>query len=217
MDDRRRPTRSAADFLPARRTRASLLQAAAGCQGCDLYRNAVQTVFGDGEIGAALFFIGEQPGDSEDRLGHPFVGPAGRLLNEALAAAGLAREGVYVTNAVKHFKWQPRGKRRMHKAPDELEIRACAPWLVEELALVRPRVVVCLGVTAARAAFGKPVRLKDLRGSFSESALFPVTFVTTHPAAIVRLIDTDDRHRERDRFVVDLKALGAWLTAHPEA
>lgn len=217
MDDRRRPPlRSATDFLPARRTRASLLKAAAGCQGCDLYRNATQTVFGEGAIGAALFFIGEQPGDSEDRLGHPFVGPAGRLLNEALAAAGLSREDIYVTNAVKHFKWQPRGKRRMHKAPDEGEIRACAPWLVEELALVRPRVVVCLGATAARAAFGKPVRLKDLRGTFSPSALFPVTFVTTHPAAILRLTDADDRRRERERFVADLEALRVWLSAHAD-
>lgn len=216
MNDRSRSLpRSAADFLPQRRTRENLLKAAAGCQGCDLYRNATQTVFGEGEAGAALFFIGEQPGDSEDRLGHPFVGPAGRLLNEALSAAGLAREGIYLTNAVKHFKWQPRGKRRMHKAPDEIEIRACTPWLVEELALVRPRIVVCLGVTAARAAFGRSVRLKDLRGSFSASALFPVTFVTIHPAAILRLIEADDRHRERRRFVADLERLGAWLVTHP--
>ncbi len=215
MDDRSRHTsRSAADFLPARRTRASLLKAAASCQGCDLYRNATQTVFGEGEIGAALFFIGEQPGDSEDRVGHPFIGPAGRLLNEALAATGLAREGAYVTNAVKHFKWQPHGKRRMHKAPDEIEIRACTPWLVEELALVRPRVVVCLGVTAARAAFGRPVRLKDLRGTFSASTLFPVTFVTIHPSAILRVVDADDRHRERKRFVADLGRLRAWLADH---
>jgi DNA polymerase len=215
MDEARKPVRSAVDFLPAQRTQASLRKAAAGCHGCDLYRNATQTVFGEGEIGAALFFIGEQPGDSEDRMGHPFIGPAGRLLNEALAAAGLARQGVYVTNAVKHFKWQPRGKRRMHKAPDEVEIRACAPWLVEEIALVRPRVVVCLGVTAARAAFGRPVRLKDLRGSFRASTLFPVTFVTTHPAAILRLIDSDARLRERARLVADLESVGAWLTAHP--
>jgi DNA polymerase len=179
-----------------------------------LYRNATQTVFGEGVSGAALFFVGEQPGDSEDRLGHPFVGPAGRLLNETLATAGLAREGVYVTNAVKHFKWQPRGKRRMHKNPEEREIRACAPWLIEEIALVRPRVVMCLGVTAARAVFGKPVRLKDLRGIFSKSALFPVTFVTIHPAAILRLIDADDRRRKRGGFVADLEMLRAWLSAH---
>lgn len=215
MNDRSREApRSAAEYVPARRTRASLLKAAAVCQGCDLYRNATQTVFGEGEIGAALFFIGEQPGDSEDRVGHPFVGPAGRLLNESLAATGLARGGAYVTNAVKHFKWQPRGKRRMHKAPDEVEIRACAPWLVEELALVRPRVVVCLGVTAARAAFGGPVRIKDLRGTFTASALFPVTFVTVHPAAILRVVDAVARHRERDRFLADLERLRAWLAAH---
>ena len=203
--------RSATPFLPATHTLAALRTAAARCQGCELYRRATQTVFGEGDPGARAVFIGEQPGDLEDRLGHPFVGPAGRLLDRALAATGLAREQVYVTNAVKHFKWEPRGKRRLHKRPDDGEIRACHPWLHEEIALIRPAVVVCLGVTAAHAAFGRAVRLKDYRGHFIATPLAEATFVTLHPSAILRLPPNADREVAFDEFAADLARVAARL------
>src|SRR5918992_6236653 len=162
-------TTSAADFLPEHRSLNSLREAASTCQGCALYQDATQTVFGEGRSNAKVVFIGEQPGDEEDRSGRPFVGPAGRLLNRALVEAGIDRTAVYITNAVKHFKWEPRGRRRIHKKPQDREIKACKPWLVNEIELIRPQVVVCLGVTAATAAFGKAVRLKDYRGHFFQS------------------------------------------------
>jgi uracil-DNA glycosylase len=203
----KRVARSAADFLPPRSTLPALRAAAAGCTGCDLYRNATQTVFGEGPAPARFVFVGEQPGDQEDRSGHPFVGPAGRLLERALTEAGIPRETVYITNAVKHFKWIPRGKRRLHQRPSEGEIDACNPWLRAEVRVVKPEVLVCLGVTAARAAFGRPVRLKDYRGKFTVTALAERTFVTLHPSAILRLRDPD-RTREYVMFVADLKRLG---------
>lgn len=206
-----KPQRSAADFLPKHRTLASLERAAAGCQGCDLYQNATQTVFGEGDDSADLVLVGEQPGDQEDRLGHPFIGPAGRILDRALADAGIGRARAYVTNAVKHFKWIRRGKLRLHKRPEDREIEACYPWLMAEVALLRPRVVVCLGVTAARAAFGRTVRLKDYRGSFVPTRLSPATFVTIHPSAILRLPEHEQRQQEYRRFVDDLRRVGARL------
>lgn len=199
-----RVTRSAAQFLPGRLSLGSLRAAAATCTGCDLYRNATQTVFGEGRSDATVALVGEQPGDQEDRSGHPFVGPAGRLLDRALIDAGIPREAVYITNAVKHFKWTPRGKRRLHQRPREGEIDACNPWLAAELRVIEPRVLVCLGATAARAAFGRTVRLRDYRGKLTATPLAPRTFVTTHPSAILRLRDPE-RAREYRLFVADLK------------
>jgi uracil-DNA glycosylase len=208
--DRRPATRrSAAEFLPERLSLASLRRAAAVCTGCDLYRRATQTVFGEGPRQARFVLIGEQPGDQEDRSGHPFVGPAGRLLDRALAQAGIPRQTTYVTNAVKHFSWTERGKRRLHKRPREGEIDACNPWLVAELRLIRPRVVVCMGATAARAVFQRNVRLADYRGKFTASP-FGMAFVTIHPSAILRL-GAPDRAREYDRFVADLVRLREYL------
>lgn len=207
----KRSANSAAEFLPPRLDLDSLREAITRCRGCDLYRNATQPVFGEGPGSARIIFVGEQPGDQEDRRGYPFVGPAGRLLDAALEEAGIAREAVYVTNAVKHFKWTARGKRRLHQRPREGEIDACVPWLRAEVRVVEPRVVVCLGATAARAAFGHVVRLRDYRGQLVASALAPRTFVTVHPAAILRLRDSA-REREYAGFVADLKQL-ATLTA----
>lgn len=191
------PAPSAADFLPARLSLSALRQAAAGCTGCALYRDATQTVFGEGPRQAHVLLIGEQPGDKEDLEGKPFVGPAGALLTRAVEAAGIARNDVYITNAVKHFKWEPRGKRRIHKKPQQAEVRACRPWLEAEVRVVQPAVVVCMGVTAASAAFGHAVRLKNLRGRFSPTPLASQTFVTVHPSAILRIADDGQR---RDAF-----------------
>jgi uracil-DNA glycosylase len=203
--------RSAADFLPPRLTLSALSAAAANCKGCDLYKRATQTVFGEGPRRASIIFVGEQPGDQEDRQGQPFVGPAGKLLATALTDVGIARDAVYITNAVKHFKWIARGKRRLHQRPREGEIDACRPWLEAELQVLKPRVLVCLGATAARSAFGRVVRLGDYRGQFHASALAPATFVTWHPSAILR-----EREPRRSRiyaaFVADLSLLRPYLS-----
>lgn len=208
--------RSAADFLPEKIDLASLRAAAANCRGCDLYRNATQTVFGEGLRRARIAFVGEQPGDQEDLAGQPFVGPAGQLLDKALADAGIERTDVYVTNAVKHFKWEPRGKRRIHKKPQEREIRACQPWLNAELELIRPEVVVCLGVTAARAVFGKTVRLKDYSSRFTATPLAAATFVTKHPSALLRLREKEDRQRQYQRLVSELQLIKSRLGQDPK-
>ncbi len=205
------PTTSAADFLPAHRSLSALREAASACRGCALYQDATQTVFGEGRRDARAVFIGEQPGDEEDLAGRPFVGPAGRLLDRAMAEAGIDRKAAYITNAVKHFKWEPRGKRRIHKKPQDREIKACKPWLVNEIELIRPQVVVCLGVTAATAAFGKAVRLKDYRGHFVQTPLSDATFVTTHPSALLRLPDEELRQLEYRRFVEDLRLVQSRL------
>jgi DNA polymerase len=168
----------------------ALREAAASCTGCDLYKRATQTVFGEGASHAKILFVGEQPGDQEDRAGHPFVGPAGRILDKALAEAGIARDDVYITNAVKHFKWEPQGKRRKHKKPSAGEIAACRPWLQTEIKAVRPRIVVCLGATAVQSMLGKVVRLNETRGKFFDTPWAPVVMATVHPSAILR-------HRER--------------------
>jgi DNA polymerase len=168
-------------------------------------------VFGDGSRRAELMFVGEQPGDAEDIAGQPFVGPAGRLLDRALAEAGIDRKTVYVTNVVKHFKWEPRGKRRIHKKPNAAEINACRPWLDTEIRLVRPRVLVCLGATAAQALLGRAFKVTAHRGEFVPSPLAPLVMATVHPSALLRAPDAETRHRETKHFVADLKKVAATL------
>jgi uracil-DNA glycosylase family protein len=201
----RRLARSARTFLPAQLSMAQLRESAAGCTGCDLYKCATQTVFGEGAGRASMMFVGEQPGDQEDRAGRPFVGPAGKILDRALAEAGIARRDLYVTNAVKHFKWEPQGKRRKHKKPSATEIAACRPWLEAEIAMVKPRVIICLGVTAAQAVFGKAVRLNELRGRPWSTSIAPIVFVTVHPSAVLRHPDPVEREHEYRDFVEDLR------------
>jgi uracil-DNA glycosylase family protein len=198
---------SAAEFLPSRRTLPALRKAAAGCRGCELWKDATQTVFGDGARGAELMLVGEQPGDKEDLAGEPFVGPAGRVLAEALEAARIERDEVYLTNAVKHFKWRPRGKRRLHQTPRAGEVAACRPWLEAELEVVSPRAVVALGATAAKALFGPKVRVTRDRGRELETPLAPIGAVTVHPSAILRLRDHDEREEALDAMVADLAAV----------
>jgi uracil-DNA glycosylase len=208
---RSRPDRSAAWFLPADLTIPHLRQAAVSCTGCDLYQRATQTVFGEGAAHARILFIGEQPGDQEDRAGRPFVGPAGRLLDQALAEAKISRTEIYVTNAVKHFKWEPQGKRRKHKKPSAAEIAACRPWLEAELHIVRPAAVVCLGATAAQSVFGKTVRLHELAGRIWHTPIGSNVFVTVHPSAILRHPDAARRDEEYRRFVDDLRRITQFL------
>src|SRR5919109_5586406 len=174
---------SAQEFLPTERTMTALREAAASCKGCNLYKNATQTVFGEGPSGANVVFIGEQPGDFEDRAGHPFVGPAGRMFDKALAEARLPRETVYVTNAVKHFKWTAQGKRRKHQRPLMSEVMACKPWLNAELEILRPKILVCLGATAAQSVLGKNILITKERGNFVQPDSGPLTFITIHPSA----------------------------------
>jgi uracil-DNA glycosylase family protein len=198
-------TGTAAAFLPERLTLPALREAARGCTACPLWRTGTQTVFGEGLKRARLLLVGEQPGDREDLAGRPFVGPAGRLLDEALDEAGIDRGDAYVTNAVKHFKWEPRGKRRIHQKPNRAEIEACRPWLTAELRVVRPEVLVCLGATAAQALLGKSVRVTRDRGRALETDLAPVAFATIHPSAILRAPDDASRRAERAAFVDDLR------------
>jgi uracil-DNA glycosylase family protein len=205
-------TQSAVAWLPPRRTLSSLREAAAGCRGCPLWRDATQTVFGEGLRHAPLMLVGEMPGNDEDLAGRPFVGPAGRLLDEALEEAGIDRTGAYVTNVVKHFKWEPRGKRRLHRTPNPGEIRACVPWLHAEIDLIEPRVLVCLGATAARALLGAQFRVSRERGRLVPSALAPKVLATIHPSAILRARD-EDRARERRAFVADLREVRRVLAA----
>jgi uracil-DNA glycosylase family protein len=196
--------RSALEFLPARHDLASLREAAANCHGCDLYRDATQVVFGEGRGHASILLLGEQPGDREDREGRPFVGPAGQLLDKCLESAGIDRTKVYITNAVKHFKWEPRGKIRLHKKPNSLEITACRPWLEKEIAAVRPQVIVCLGATAAQALLGAQFRLTKHRGEVFPTEYGPVT-ATIHPSAILRMPEPAARDTEIASLVEDLK------------
>jgi uracil-DNA glycosylase family protein len=202
---------SAADRIPDRPTLAKVREAARDCRACDLWKLGTQTVFGEGSSKAPLMFVGEQPGNDEDLSGHPFVGPAGKLLDRALAEAGIDRAAIYVTNVVKHFKWEPRGKRRIHKKPNAAEIAACRPWLDTEIMLVKPRVIVCLGATAAQALLGRQFRLTAHRGEFVPSPLAPRVLATVHPSSILRAPDDDARHREMKRFVDDLKAVARTL------
>jgi uracil-DNA glycosylase len=193
---------TADDYLPERLTLESLREAAKVCHGCDLWRNAAQTVFGEGPSDAQMMFVGEQPGDQEDKAGRPFVGPAGRIFDQALEQVGINRSSVYVTNAVKHFKWQPRGKRRIHQKPNAAELAACRPWLDAELAVVQPRVLVCLGATAAQALLGRAFRVTKQRGTPVDSPLAEVVMATIHPSAILR---AEDRDAEYAGFVADLE------------
>jgi uracil-DNA glycosylase family protein len=198
---------SAADFLPESRSLTSLRGAAQGCRGCGLWKDATQTVFGEGRARAELMLVGEQPGDQEDRKGAPFVGPAGGLLDRALDEAGIARKDVYLTNAVKHFKWRPRGKRRLHQTPRAGEIEACRPWLKAEVEAVRPDAVVALGATAAKAVFGPAVRVTRDRGRLLETSLAPLGAVTVHPSAILRIREREERHDALAGLVEDLEAV----------
>ena len=195
--------------LPSRATLDDARAKAARCRACDLWRHATQTVFGEGAEGAAIVLVGEQPGDQEDKAGKPFVGPAGRVLKEALATAGIDAARIYVTNAVKHFKWVPRGKRRLHAKPRLSEIQACAPWLQLELSRIKPRVVVCLGTTAARAVLGRPITISKSRGVAMATDLVPAVFVTAHPSSILRGPDEASRARGRAQLVADLKLAAA--------
>jgi uracil-DNA glycosylase len=196
-------------MAPSRTSRARDLQAnaadAADCTRCDLYQRATQTVFGEGEVDAPLLLVGEQPGDQEDRAGHPFVGPAGRVLDRALDEAGIGTGEVYVTNAVKHFKWEARGKRRIHKRPDVSEIQACHTWLEQEIGLVRPRVVVCLGATAARAVLGRPTTISSARGRLIDGPDDVPIVVTIHPSAVLRAREERDRVAIRAGLAADLR------------
>jgi uracil-DNA glycosylase family protein len=195
----------ATPFLPERKSLKALREAAAHCRGCPLYAPATQTVFGEGPKRARMMLVGEVPGDREDREGHPFVGPAGRELDKALDAVGIVRADVYITNVVKHFKFEERGKRRIHQTPKKFEVDACFPWLREELRLVAPEVLVILGATAGKALVGSKFRLRDVRGRPIESDLAPFVTATIHPSAILRARDDDARHAERGAFVEDLR------------
>ena len=201
---------TAAPLVPERPTLRSLKDAAAGCKACPLWRTGTQTVFGEGLAKAEVVLVGEQPGDQEDLAGKPFVGPAGRLLDKGLEEAGIDRKLAYVTNVVKHFKWQPRGKRRIHQKPNAAEVAACRPWLEAELSLLQPKVLVCLGATAAQALLGRQFRVSKDRGVPVDSELAPVVMATVHPSSILR---SDDREAEMAMFVEDLRRVAEALRA----
>jgi DNA polymerase len=203
-------TGSAADFVPERLSLPALREAAAGCRGCHLWEVGTQTVFGEGAREAEVMFVGEQPGDQEDRAGRPFVGPAGRLLDEALVEAGIDRSTTYVTNAVKHFKWQGRGKRRIHQKPNWAELTACRPWLEAELAVVKPRVLVLLGATAAQSLLGRQFRVTQHRGELIESDLAEAVTATVHPSSILRG-EPEEREANFAAFVDDLRVVAELL------
>ena len=211
----RSPPDDASRFIPLRADVVRLRRAAAGCTACLLYKLGTQTVFGEGPQAARIILVGEQPGDVEDVTGRPFVGPAGKLLDRALADAGLDRSRVYVTNAVKHFKWMPRGKRRIHKKPGALEIAACHPWLDAEIAAVQPRAVICLGTTAAQALLGRSFRLTQQRGTLIRSPVAEFMLATVHPSALLRAPDAESRKREYARFVKDLQIVAGAVADTP--
>lgn len=204
--------RSVLDYLPVCHDLPSLKEAAAHCHGCDLYQRATQVVFGEGPAHAAVLFVGEQPGDREDQQGRPFVGPAGLLLDKCLESAGIDRREVYVTNAVKHFKWEPKGKIRLHKKPNSLEIAACRPWLEAEIEAVQPQVIVCLGATAAQGLLGSQFRLTKHRGEVLPTKYGPVT-ATIHPAAILRMPGPEAKEAEIASLVSDLKVAAQCVSA----
>ena len=207
-----KPGEPVPNLLPEDLTLETVRDVASGCKACDLYKRGTQTVFGEGPKRARIMMVGEQPGDAEDIAGHPFVGPAGKVLDRALEEAGIDRRIVYVTNVVKHFKWEPRGKRRIHAKPNAGEISACRPWLETEIALVKPRVLVCLGATAAQALLGKSFKVSKQRGEFVDSSLAPLVTATVHPSSILRAPDDEARREEMKRFVSDLKKVAAALS-----
>jgi uracil-DNA glycosylase len=198
---------SAERLIPEHPTLPLLRREAANCKACDLWERGTQTVFGEGGSRAAIVFVGEQPGNEEDLTGKPFVGPAGKLLDEALAAAGIDRKLIYVTNVVKHFKWEPRGKRRIHKKPNSTEIHACRPWLEAEIAVIKPRIVLCLGATAAQTLLGRDFKVSRQRGEFVESQLAPFVMATVHPSSILRAPDDETRRAEMQRFIEELETV----------
>ena len=203
------PPRDSHSLIPVEQSVAAVRDAAARCTGCHLFRNATQTVFGEGPEGAPLMLVGEQPGDAEDLAGRPFVGPAGKLLDRCLAEARIDRTKTYVTNVVKHFKWVARGPRRIHSKPNAVEIEACFPWLEAEISVVAPRIVVALGATAAQALFGKAFRMTLDRGRLVPFALAPYALATVHPSALLRAPDEETRRREILRFIEDLRQVAA--------
>ena len=199
--------------IPPRPTIRKLQAIAAGCTACHLWKNATQTVFGEGKQTSTVMFVGEQPGDKEDLTGHPFVGPAGALLDKALTEAGIDRKSVYVTNVVKLFKWEPRGKRRIHKKPNAAEITACRPWLEAEVHVIKPRAIICLGSTAAQAVISPKFRVSIQRAQFVPSNLAPFVTATVHPSSILRAPTDDARHEEMRRFTDDLKKIWKALSS----
>jgi DNA polymerase len=213
MASRPRPADFPPPPLPQDLRPETLSAAAQGCHACDLYEGATQAVLGEGPPAAHVMLVGEQPGDREDIEGHPFVGPAGRILDQALERAGIARDDVYLTNAVKHFRYRQRGKRRIHQRPDRWHVRACLPWLEAELALVQPEAVVLLGATAAQALLGPSIRIGAARGRPQESDLAELVIVTVHPSSILRVAERGDRHAAMEAFVADLGAVADWIAA----
>jgi uracil-DNA glycosylase len=207
----KRLTRISAAPIPDKLTLPALRAAAANCKACDLWKLGTQTVFGEGSASARVMLVGEQAGDKEDLQGRPFVGPAGAVLDKALVIAGIDRKDVYVTNIVKHFKWEPRGKHRLHKKPNALEISACRPWLDAEIKVVKPEVVVLLGATAAQGVLGSQFRVTKQRGQWAQSNIAPLVIATVHPSSILRAPDDDSRHEEMRKFVDDLKKVAAQL------
>ncbi len=203
--------------IPPNADLLQLREAAAVCRACDLWRRGTQTVFGDGSPQARIMLVGEQPGNDEDLAGKPFVGPAGKLLDAVLNQVGIDRHQIYATNVVKHFKWEPRGKRRIHSKPNAKEISACRPWLDAEISLIRPSIIVCLGATAAQALLGKEFRVTRRRGQFVSSALAPLVMATVHPSAILRAPDDQTRHREKQRFIEDMEQVARALQSLPPA
>lgn len=216
-DSAQERTGTAAELIPAKATLDDLQSAARHCKACDLWKLGTQTVFGEGLPKAGIMLVGEQPGDQEDRIGRPFVGPAGRVLDLALSKAGIERSEVYVTNVVKHFKWSPaeRGKRRIHKKPRYSEIHACRPWLDAELEIVQPQILVCLGATAAQSLLGRDFRVSQQRGKVVASALAPYVVATVHPSSILRAQDDNSRHLQMEAFIADLKKVAQLLKKTP--
>ena len=209
----REQVQTAAPLIPSRPSLKKLQIVAAGCQACHLWKLGTQTVFGEGKQTSTVMFVGEQPGNQEDLQGRPFVGPAGGLLDKALEEAGIDRQKVYVTNVVKHFKWEPRGKKRIHKKPNAAEITACRPWLEAEIAVVKPRAIVCLGSTAAQALIGPKFKVSTQRATFVKSELAPYVTATVHPSSILRAPSDEQRHAELARFIGDLKKIRKALEA----
>src|SRR5438876_741413 len=203
----KRTQQTAAPLIPDRPTIPKLRAAAATCRACDLWKTGTQTVFGEGGLKPRVVLVGEQPGDQEDLQGRPFVGPAGKLLDKVLEQVGINRDETYVTNAVKHFKWEPRGKRRIHKKPNSLEINACKPWIEAEIATLKPQVIVCMGATAAQALLGRDFRVSTQRGRLVKSDLAPYVIATIHPSALLRAPDEETRDLEMKRFINDFKVV----------
>jgi uracil-DNA glycosylase family protein len=205
---------TAAPLIPPKPTLEKLREAAAGCRACPLWKTGTQTVFGEGSAHAKVMFVGEVPGNDEDLAGRPFVGPAGKLLDRVLEEVGIVRNEIYVTNAVKHFKWEPSGKRRLHKKPNAREIAACRPWLEAEIQVSQPKVIVCLGATAAQTLLGKDFRVSKQRGELIQSTLAPFVMATVHPSSILRAPDEQARHEARVAFAADMKKIAKLIDEH---